>query len=96
MVAPYLPSQQADPTGYMPPMPIIGDGDTKIALTDNRDIGSFVAKIIVDERTLNRLVFAHGDLKTTNELWRDVESISEMTVVKSHVCCIPDGLVSLF
>lgn len=82
--------------GYMLFMFIIGDGDIKIVLMDNCDIGSFVVKIIVDERILNRFVFVYGDLKMMNEFWRDVESIFEMIVVKSYVCCIFDGFVFFF
>ncbi|KAM0324906.1 hypothetical protein ACHAQA_007872 [Verticillium albo-atrum] len=85
MVVPRPPSQEADPDAFVQPMPIIGDGDVKIALTDNRDIGRFVARIIADGRTLNRSVFAYGDLKTLNEAWSDVESISGVAVDKGHV-----------
>ena len=48
---------------------IYGSGDVKLALTDVRDIGKFVAEIIDDERTLNRYVFCWGDEKTQNEIW---------------------------
>lgn len=91
MVVPRPPSQQADPEAYVQPMPIIGDGNVKIALTDNRDIGKIVARVIADKRTLNRLVFAHGDVKTLSEAWKDVEDISGLAVVKEHVSLILDG-----
>lgn len=66
-------------------MPVIGDGSIKMGLTDNRDIGRFVARIITDERTLNRSVFAYGDVKSTKEAWDDFEEIYGKPFEKPHV-----------
>lgn len=47
---------------------IYGSGDVKIALTDVRDVGKFTARIIADDRTLNRYVFAYGEETTQKEI----------------------------
>lgn len=84
MVTPRSP-MEPDPKAFTQPMPIVGYGDVKIGLTDNRDIGRFVARIIADERTLNQSVFAFGDLKTLTEAWTEVDDVFGTTVMKSHV-----------
>ncbi|KAL5495816.1 hypothetical protein ACEPAI_1280 [Sanghuangporus weigelae] len=52
-----------------------GTGDVKCAVTDSRDIGKFVARIIVDERTLNRYVFCWVQEVTQNELFAIAERV---------------------
>jgi hypothetical protein len=80
MVAPRPPSEAADPDAFVQPMPIIGDGDVKIGLTDNRDIGSVVAKVIADKLTINRSVFFFGEVATLSEVWKVVEEVSGVTI----------------
>lgn len=84
MVVPRRP-QDVDPNAYTQPMPIIDEGAVKIGLTDNRDIGRFVARIIIDKRTLNRPVFAYGEVKTLAEAWAEVDDVFGTTVKKDHV-----------
>ncbi|EQB44115.1 isoflavone reductase [Colletotrichum gloeosporioides Cg-14] len=55
---------------------IIGDGNLPSALTDNRDIGRFVSRIIADPRTLNKMVFAYGDVITQNGAFELLEKVS--------------------
>ena len=43
-------------------------GELKQALVDLRDVGKLVARIITDERTLNRYVFAYSEEHTQNEI----------------------------
>lgn len=40
---------------------IVGDGKTRILLTDNAHIGTFVARIVADPRTLNQAVIVWED-----------------------------------
>ncbi|KAF1978941.1 NAD(P)-binding protein [Bimuria novae-zelandiae CBS 107.79] len=54
---------------------IIGDGNTPWALTDNRDIGKFVAKMIADPRILNK----------PNEVWEIFEKVSGESVPREYV-----------
>lgn len=64
---------------------IIGDGNTRWALTDNRDIGKIVAKVIADPRTLNKSVFGYGEVHTQNHLWEILEKVSGESVPREYV-----------
>lgn len=66
---------------------ITGDGNTEIALVDMRDIGRFVARIIVDERTLNRMVFAYSEIWTQNQIWSLLEKESGELLPREYVRC---------
>ncbi|KAL5498553.1 hypothetical protein ACEPAH_1907 [Sanghuangporus vaninii] len=54
----------------------IGSGNVKCAVTDNRDIGKFVARIIADDRTLNQYVFCWSQEVTLNETIALAERVS--------------------
>ena len=60
----------------MPANRIYGDGDTLSALTDVRDIGLYVARIITDPRTLNKSVLAHTEEKSQNQLFEIVKRLT--------------------
>ena len=64
---------------------IIGGGNVPSALTDMRDIGRYVAKIIVDERTLNRMVFAYNTVITQNQIYDLMEEISGEKLERNYV-----------
>ncbi|KAK1458205.1 isoflavone reductase family protein [Colletotrichum melonis] len=64
---------------------VIGDGNTPWALTNNRDIGNFVSRIIADPRTLNKMVFAYGEVKTQNEAFDISEKVSGETVTREFM-----------
>ncbi|KAL5428866.1 hypothetical protein PMIN04_000481 [Paraphaeosphaeria minitans] len=49
-------------------------GNTKTLLSDKRDIGRFVARIIRDPRTLNRSVIAWSDEISQNEILSLIEA----------------------
>lgn len=48
---------------------LYGDGNTPVALTDLDRIPDFVARIVQDERTINKVVFASENEATQNEAW---------------------------
>jgi hypothetical protein len=48
-------------------------------------VGKFVARIIVDPRTINRKVFAYTDVMTYNELATLVEDISGEKTLRQYV-----------
>ncbi|KAL1713302.1 hypothetical protein EV715DRAFT_211901 [Schizophyllum commune] len=48
---------------------LIGTGDVPFAVADEFHIGDYVARIIRDERTLNRKVFVWEDEVTQNQVW---------------------------
>ncbi|THG97682.1 hypothetical protein EW145_g7565 [Phellinidium pouzarii] len=55
---------------------IVGAGDVKSAMIDTRDIGEFVARILLDERTVNRYVFCYGEEVTQSEIHALAERVS--------------------
>ncbi|KXH34641.1 isoflavone reductase [Colletotrichum nymphaeae SA-01] len=64
---------------------VIGDGNTRWALTNNRDIGNFVSRIIADQRTLNKMVFAYGEVMTQNEAFDILEKVSGETLTREFI-----------
>ncbi|KAI1455917.1 NAD(P)-binding protein [Annulohypoxylon moriforme] len=62
-----------------------GDGTVPIAYTDLPDIGTYVAKIIVDPRTLNKKVFAYTEVLSTNQVDELVEEISGEKAIRNHL-----------
>lgn len=64
---------------------IVGDGNTPLALTDLRDIGRYVARIITDDRTLNKMVFAYNTVLTQNEIFGLLEEISGEQITRNYV-----------
>ncbi|KAF5492500.1 Isoflavone reductase-like protein [Colletotrichum siamense] len=64
---------------------IIGDGNVPWALTDNRDIGKFVSRIIADRSTLNKMVFAYGEVMTQNDAFELLERVSGETVRRQFI-----------
>ncbi|KAI0127073.1 isoflavone reductase [Xylariales sp. AK1849] len=59
---------------------IPGDGTARVAFTDLPDVGTYVAKIIEDPRTLNQKVFAYTEVLTSNEV---VDLMSEVSGEKA-------------
>ncbi|ETS87766.1 hypothetical protein PFICI_01594 [Pestalotiopsis fici W106-1] len=73
---PELPSGRLTVQAEISNTEIIGDGNTSMALIDNRDIGKFVARIIVDPRTKNKHVFCYGEVMCQNEIFDILENLS--------------------
>ncbi|KAL5514231.1 hypothetical protein ACEPAG_2319 [Sanghuangporus baumii] len=63
----------------------IGSGDVKCAVIDKRDIGKFVARIIADDRTLNRYVFCWTEEVTLNEIVALAERVSGHKINVEHI-----------
>lgn len=53
-----------------------GDGEKKTAVVNLNNIGSFVARIIADPRTLNQYVFIYDDERTMNEIYEIANRVS--------------------
>ena len=64
---------------------IYAGGTAENILTDKRDVGRFVARIIKDERTLNQKVVTVGDSLTQNQIWDIVERAADEKPPKTHV-----------
>lgn len=73
---PNLPSGRVDYASIVPSSSIPGDGTVKSGLTDERDVGQWVKRIIVDPRTLNKQVFAYNELWTKQEIYDLMEKLS--------------------
>ncbi|KAL7945200.1 hypothetical protein V8C42DRAFT_72867 [Trichoderma barbatum] len=82
---PAVPSGRTDGMFLMPQHTIVGSGDIPWARIDARDIGRYVARIIADERTLNKYVFAYAELSSQNEGVAWMEELSGETVESAHL-----------
>ena len=92
---PRVPSGRLDPFVITPgPATYYGDINMPSAVTDLRDVGRYVARIIQDERTLNQKVFAYGELITQRGAVELVEKMSGEEFAGSipHVSPIPTDL----
>jgi len=63
---------------------IPGDGEQVSGLTDLRDIGRYVARIIQDERTLNKYVFVYNELWAPNSVYSALERISGEEIPREY------------
>jgi len=64
---------------------IHADGKAPKILTDLRDIGRFVAKIVKDERTLNKRVYTAGDVLSEDEIFQMMEKASGEEIPRKQV-----------
>ncbi|KAH6975186.1 hypothetical protein BKA56DRAFT_618703 [Ilyonectria sp. MPI-CAGE-AT-0026] len=85
LMLPRLPSGRID---YALPVTlggIAGDGNTPCAFSDLQDIGRWVARIIADPRTLNKMVFAYNAVLTMNQVYQMLEEASGEKVDRLYV-----------
>jgi hypothetical protein len=82
---PRLPSGRIDYAVMETSDGIAGDGNIPIAFTDLRDIGTYVARIISDSRTLNRMVFAYNEVLTHNQVYDMLERVSGEKLQRKYV-----------
>lgn len=73
---------------------IVGDGNTPTAITDLRDIGRYVARIVLDDRTLNKMVLAYNVVLTQNQIYDLLEEIGEEKVTRNFVSCMTSIITS--
>ena len=83
---PRLESGRADYAMTSANNEIVGDGNTPIAITDLRDIGRYIALIIADPRTINKMVFAYNIVLTQNQIYDILEELSEEKITRNYVC----------
>ncbi|KAJ6544123.1 hypothetical protein B0H19DRAFT_1267431 [Mycena capillaripes] len=83
---PTLPSGRVDYASmFKPNVEIRCDGSMPNMLTDLRDIGSFVALIIKDPRTLNKSVVAYGEVLCENQVFETMEALSGEKIERQYV-----------
>lgn len=80
-----MPSGKLDYATVLQDNSIPGDGTVKSAMTYKSDIGRWVARIIVDPRTLNKSVFAYNELWTKNEIFDLMEKLSGEKLERVYV-----------
>ncbi|EMR68639.1 putative isoflavone reductase family protein [Eutypa lata UCREL1] len=73
---PRLPSGRIDYAVMETSDIIAGDGNVPMAVTDLRDVGKYVARIISDPRTLNKMVFAYSEIFTYSQMYDLMEKLS--------------------
>jgi hypothetical protein len=81
---PELPSGKIDYAIGIVTQSIPGDDNVPSALTDLRDIGKYVARVIKDERTLNAMVFVYNELWTSNQIYDLLEKQSGERVPRKY------------
>ncbi|KAF9777023.1 hypothetical protein IL306_004709 [Fusarium sp. DS 682] len=82
---PAVPSGKLDAKLGVPDMIIGADGNVPYAATDLADIGKYVARIIADPRTLNKMVLAYGEVTTQNKVWGYVEELTGEKIPKKYL-----------
>jgi hypothetical protein len=83
---PTVPSGRVDYASLIVPfVTIFGDPDLKTGSTDIRDIGPYVARIIKDERTLNKYVFCFGEVSSQEAEFEMMEGLSGEKIVRKYV-----------
>ncbi|KAF2112812.1 isoflavone reductase family protein [Lophiotrema nucula] len=82
---PKLASGKIDYATLVPRNDVFHDGEAKTLLTDKRDMGRFVARIIKDSRTLNQKVFTYSDSLSQNEIIALLEEKSGEKVETTRV-----------
>ncbi|KAF2188489.1 isoflavone reductase family protein [Zopfia rhizophila CBS 207.26] len=83
---PTLPSGRVDYASiFIPNTTLHAGGDIPNLLTDIPDIGRFVARIVDDERTLNKYVYTWSDLLSQNQVFSILEEMSGEKIERTHV-----------
>lgn len=73
---PPLPSGRTDYVLGIHGSRLAGDGNVPSALTDLGDVGRYFAKIVVDERTVNKYVLVYDEMWTQNQIYDLMERLS--------------------
>ena len=81
---PALPSGKIDYAVGIPGQAIAGDGNVPSALTDLRDIGPYVARLIKDERAVNKYVLIYNEMWTPNQVYDLLEKLSEEKLPRKY------------
>lgn len=81
---PPLPSGKIDYAVGIPNATIPGDGEVPSALTDLRDIGRYVARIVKDERTVDKYVLIYNEMWTPNQIYSAFEKMSGEKIERKY------------
>ncbi|KAF7342587.1 Glycoside hydrolase [Mycena sanguinolenta] len=90
---PTLPSGHVDYAALVKPkVEIHAGGSAPTMLTDLRDIGAFVARIIKDPLTLNKCVAAYGDVLSENEIFAMMEEMADEKIERKYARITADEI----
>lgn len=81
---PSLPSGKIDYAVKFPLSTIYATGDLPTSLTDLRDIGLYVARILADPRTLDASVFVHNEVRTQEQILSLLERLADEKVPRTY------------
>lgn len=73
----------------------VEDGSAKTGIVDLRDVGRYVALIIDDDRTINKMVVTFGDVLSQNEIFSLLEEASGEKIKPSVVNIFRPVLMTL-
>jgi hypothetical protein len=79
-----------------PNVKVLGDRNMKTAVTDLRDSGPYVAKIITDDRTVNKFVLCYRELLSQEEIIAKMKELSGEKIERQYVRFLPDLFFSLW
>ncbi|CAJ2513880.1 Uu.00g019990.m01.CDS01 [Anthostomella pinea] len=82
---PRVPSGRFDYASAIPNLEVFAGGAAPNMLIGKRDVGRLTARIMKDERTLNKRVYAYADLLSQNELNAIVEEKTGEKLELTHV-----------
>ncbi|KAI0847983.1 isoflavone reductase family protein [Daldinia vernicosa] len=82
---PAIPSGRTDHVSIKVLDIIPGDGSVPVAYTNLPDVGTYVAKIIADPRTLNKKVFAHTETINAIQMRDLLEELSGEKVARNYL-----------
>jgi hypothetical protein len=82
---PKLPSGKADYALTLPAEEIFGTGEQMSALIDLRDIGKYVARVVQDERTINKYVLCYNGMYSQLDSYAIMERLSGETIPRNFV-----------
>ncbi|KAM0327216.1 hypothetical protein ACHAQA_006350 [Verticillium albo-atrum] len=85
LTPPRVPSGRFD-YGLLAPMDrLLGDGTVPSAQTHLQDIGLYVARIVADPRTLNKMVFAYNELLNQHQIFDKVEKVTGEKLERDYI-----------
>jgi uncharacterized protein YbjT (DUF2867 family) len=82
---PKLPSGKIDYAMSLPVEEVYGDGQQESALTDLRDVGRYVARVVQDERTVDKYVFCYNELHSQLDTIAILEKLSGESIPRKYV-----------
>ncbi|OHW95897.1 isoflavone reductase family protein [Colletotrichum incanum] len=85
LTPPRVPSGRVDYGLFAPMKHLVGDGSVLSALTHIDDIGRYVAEVIVDPRTLNKMVYVYNEVWTQQQVFDEVEELSGEKVDRNYL-----------